>query len=149
MTDQAGVRPLQRKTAAAGAVLLVLAFLTGILLAQAQSKKVDADVAEVVAAHLNALLGCLWLVAVAATLPWLRFGATGCKRLALITALAAYANWLVTTIKSFLHVPGIDLDGRKTNDVVFVALTVLVVIPSFVASIAWVYGLLGARSNDD
>ncbi|CAN5152133.1 hypothetical protein BH11MYX1_BH11MYX1_04110 [soil metagenome] len=140
---------LQRRTAAAGAVLLVIAFLTGILLAQAQSQKIDADVSEVVAAHLNALLGGLWLLALAATLPWLRFGPTGRKRIATVTALAAYANWLVTTVKSFLHVPGVDLDGRKSNDAVFVALTVLVVIPSFVASIVWVYGLLGARSNDD
>lgn len=126
----------------------MIAFSTGILLAQAQSKKIDADVPEVVAAHLNALLGCLWLVALAATLPWLRFGEVGRKRIVSITVLAAYANWLVTTVKSFLHVPGVDLDGRKTNDAVFVALTVLVVIPSFVASIAWVYGLLGARSNE-
>lgn len=139
---------LQRRTAAAGAVLLVIAFSTGILLAQAQSKKIDADVPEVVAAHLNALLGCLWLVALAATLPWLRFGEIGRKRIVSITALAAYANWLVTIVKSFLHVPGVDLDGRRSNDAVFVALTVLVVIPSFVASIAWVYGLLGARSNE-
>lgn len=140
---------LQRKTAAAGAVLLVIAFLTGILLAQAQSKKIDADVPELVAAHLNALLGCLWLVALAATLPWLRFEAKGKQRIVVITIVAAYANWLITTVKSFLHVPGVDLDGRKSNDAVFVALTVLVVIPSFVAAIAWVYGLLGARSNPD
>ena len=144
MTDR-----LQRKTAAAGAVLLVIAFLTGILLAQAQSKKIDADVHEVVATHLNALLGCLWLVALAATLPWLRFEAKGKQRIVVVTIVAAYANWLITTVKSFLHVPGVDLDGRKSNDAVFVALTVLVVIPSFVAAIAWVYGLLGVRSNPD
>ena len=51
-------------------------------------------------------LGCLWLVALAYTLPMLRYGEVGRKRLVLITAIPAYANWLVTTVKSFFHVAG-------------------------------------------
>ena len=140
MTDE--LRALQRRTAGAGAVLLVIAFATGALLAAAMTSKVDADPHAVSAAHLNAIFGCLWLVALAATLPLLRFGLTGARRLVLATALPAYANWLVTTIKSFLYVPGVAFTGERANDGVFVALTVLVVVPSFAAAIAWAYGLL-------
>lgn len=138
--------PLQRKTAAAGAALMVIAFATGALLAAAMTKKVDADVGEVVAAHLNALFGCLWLVALAFTLPMLRFGDVGKKRLVIATALPAYANWLVTAVKSFLYVKGVEPTGHGANDIVFGVLTVLVVLPSFGSAIAWTWGFFGARS---
>ena len=139
---------LQRKTAAAGAVLLVLGFLTGVLLAQAMTHHIDADLHQILAAHFIAVLGCLWLVAVALTLPMLRYGDTGKRRLVLVTAIPAYGNWGVTAVKSFFHVNGVGLTGDRANDVVFAALGALVVIPSFVAAGAWAYGLLGTRSGD-
>ena len=134
-------RGLQRRTAAAGAALLVVAFATGGLLAAAMTNKLDADVPEIVAAHLNAILGCLWLVALAVTLPLVGFGPAGKRRLVLATVLPAYANWLVTTVKAFLHVRGVDLTGDHANDAVFAVLNVFVVLPSFAAAIAWTYGL--------
>jgi hypothetical protein len=139
---------LQRKTAAAGAILLVIAFSTGILLGAAMNHTIDADPTEIKSAHLNAIFGCLWLVALACTLPMLRFGDVGRKRLVLITAIPAYANWLVTTVKSFFHVAGVAPDHDRANDAIFAALGVLVVLPSFIAAVAWAYGLLGSRSND-
>lgn len=134
-------RDLQRRTAAWGAALLVVAFATGGLLAAAMTKRVDADVPEIVAAHLNAILGCLWLVALAVTLPLVKFGAAGKRRLVLATIVPAYANWLVTVVKAFLHVTGVDLTGDHTNDLVFAVLNVVVVLPSFAAAIGWTYGL--------
>ena len=139
---------LQRKTAAAGAVLLVLGFLTGVLLAQAMTHHIDADLHQILAAHFIAVLGCLWLVAVALTLPMLRYGEKGQRRLVLLTAIPAYGNWSVTAVKSFFHVSGVGLTGNHANDAVFAALGALVVIPSFAAAAAWAYGLLGARSTD-
>lgn len=147
MANDDAIRTLQRQTAAAGAALLVLAFGTGVLLGAVMTNKLDADVHEIVAAHLNAVLGCLWLIAVAYTLPMLRFGEAGAKRLVLATAVPSYMNWLVTTIKGFLHVSGVDVTGDRANDVVFAALGVFVVVPSFAAAIAWTYGLLGRRRD--
>jgi hypothetical protein len=138
---------MQRKTAAAGVILLVIAFATGLLLAAAMTKSVAADPPVLVAAHLNAVLGCLWLVALAVTLPMLRFGDRGRHRIVQLTMLATYANWSITTVKSFLHVDGVGPDGNHTNDGIFVALTVFVVVPSFVAAIAWAWGLLGKPSE--
>ena len=56
------------------------------------------------AAHLNCLFGCFWLCAVAFTLPLTRFGEVGAKRLVLLTAIPAYANWLITVVKAFRRV---------------------------------------------
>jgi hypothetical protein len=142
------VAALQRRTAAAGAVLLVLGFLTGVLLAQAMTHHIDADLHQILAAHFIAVLGCLWLVALALTLPMLRYGEVGRRRVVLVTAIPAYGNWGVTAVKSFFHVSGVGLNGDHANDVVFGALSALVVIPSFVAALAWAYGLLGARPSD-
>jgi hypothetical protein len=142
------VPSLQRKTAAAAAILMVIAFLGGVLLGAAQTKKVDADVGAIVAAHLNALLGSLWIGVLAFTLPMLRFGDRGKRRLVLATVLPAYANWLVTTVKAFFYVAGVEPTGDRANDIVFGTLTALVVIPSFAAAIAWAWGLLGPRDNE-
>jgi len=136
---------LQRRTAGAGALLLVIAFATGGLLAAAMTGKVNADAHEVSAAHLNAIFGCLWLVALAATLPLLAYGERGQRRLVWATAIAAYGNWLITVVKSFLHVAGVDLTGDRANDAVFAALNAVVVLPAFAAAIAWAYGLFKRR----
>ncbi len=68
------------------------------------SHTIDADPSEIKSAHFNAIFGCLCLVAQAVTLPMLRYGEAGLKRLVWITVIPAYATWLVTTVKSFLHV---------------------------------------------
>ncbi len=143
------MRALQRRTAGLGAGLLVIAFATGGLLAAAMTKRVDADVHEIVAAHENAILGALWLIALALTLPLVPFGAVGRRRLVWATVVPAYANWLITTVKAFFHVTGVDLTGDRANDVVFAALDALVVLPSFVAAIAWTYGLLRREPGGD
>lgn len=137
---------LQRRTAGLGALLLVIAFATGGLLAAAMTGKVNADAHEVSAAHLNAIFGCLWLVALAVTLPMLAYGERGQRRLVIATAIAAYGNWLITVVKSFLHVAGVDLTGDHTNDAVFAALNAFVVLPAFAAAIGWAYGLFKTKS---
>ena len=136
---------LQRKTAASAALLLVIGFATGGLLAAAMTGKLSADSHEVLAAHLNGVLGCFWLAALSFTLPLVSFTATGKTRLVVVTVVASYGNWLITTIKSFFHVAGVGLNGEVHNDAVFAALNVVVVIPSFVAAIAWTYGLYSTK----
>jgi len=133
---------LQRQAALLGAVLLIIGFATGGLLAGAMTGKVAADAHTVLAAHLNCLFGCFWLCALAFTLPLTRFGEVGARRLVLLTAIPAYANWLITVVKAFLHVAGVGLTGNGANDGVFAALNVFVVLPSFAAAIAWAYGLM-------
>ena len=138
---------VQRQAAFLGAVLLIVSFATGGLLAMAMTGKVSADAHGILAAHLNALFGCFWLCGVAFTLPLTRFGETGAKRLVLLTAIPAYANWLITMVKAFLHVAGVGLNGSGSNDAVFAALNVFVVLPSLGAAVVWAYGLAGKRAE--
>ncbi|MCP4807994.1 MAG: hypothetical protein GY913_32065 [Proteobacteria bacterium] len=61
--------------------------------------------------------------------------------------LAAYANWLVTLIKSGPAVHSVGYLGEPVNDVVFGVLTVLVVLPTLAASGLWVWGLRPLKSS--
>jgi hydroxylaminobenzene mutase len=90
---------------------------------------------------LNALLGAFWIFAVGWTLPMLRYGPTGQRRLAYGVILPNYANWLVTCVKAALHVAGIDVSADPANNAIFGMLTGLVVLPSVAAAVAWLWGL--------
>lgn len=134
---------MSRPLAFRAALLLLLGLLTGVLVAAAFTGKIPADGKTLLASHLSALMGSFWMVGVAWSLPMTRFGATGRERLAWAVTLANYSNWLITLIKAFLRVSGLDYTGEPRNDLIFGLLTLLVVLPSFGAAGAWVYGLSG------
>ncbi len=128
------------------AVLMAVGLLTGVFVSAAMTGKVNADPHAALASHLNALLGCFWMIGVAYSMPMLRYGEVGLKRLVWIATLPNFANWIVTAIKAFLRVPGVDYVGEGKNDFIFGLLTAFVVIPSFLAVGAWVYGFFGKRA---
>ena len=130
-----------RSLVQAAAWLMVVGLATGGFVASAMTGQVAADPHAALASHLNALLGSLWMVAVAWTLPMLRYGPRGRRRLALGLIVANYANWLVTAVKAFLHVAGVGPGGSAANNAVFGALTLLVVIPALGSALAWAWGL--------
>lgn len=133
--------PLQRRVAARGAVLMAIGMVTGIWSGVALSGKVVVAIPRLaLAAHLNALMGCFWLVALAFTLPMLSYTEKGKERLATLTLLPTYGNWLVTLIASFVGVRGIAFTGERANDVIAVFLLAIVVAPALVATIAWAWG---------
>lgn len=132
---------LQRRVAARGAVLMALGMVTGLWSGIALSGKVVVALPRLaLAAHLNALMGCFWLVALAFTLPMLSYGQKGKERLVKLTLLPTYGNWLVTLIASFVGVRGISFTGERANDVVAVLLLAVVVAPALVATFAWAWG---------
>jgi hydroxylaminobenzene mutase len=132
--------PAQRWLGESAAILLMVALVTGALLSFSMTGKINADVGAMVAAHLNAFMGCFWMAAVGWSMPMLGYGERGLMRLAWATALPNYANWAVTLFKAFLKVKGVDATGEGKNDLVFGLLTLFVVIPSVVAAAAWIYG---------
>jgi hydroxylaminobenzene mutase len=115
--------------------------VTGVLIAAASTGDLDADVGMVLAAHLNAILGCFWLLGVAFTLPMVTLGETGRRWLCASALVAAFANWGVTLVKALLKVHGIAFVGEPSNDVIYVLLAVTVVVPTFVSGALWVRGL--------
>jgi (hydroxyamino)benzene mutase len=135
--------PVARLLARAAAWLVLLGLLTGVYVSAAMTGKVAADAHAALASHLNALLGAFLLLGVAVTLPLLRYGPVGQRRLAWAFIVANFANWLVTAVKAWLHVSGVELTGHPANDAVFVALTLTVVLPAVGGAGAWIHGLRG------
>lgn len=124
----------------AGAILLFGGMITGLLVAAAMTGKVGADGRMVLGAHLNAILGAFILFGFAMSLKYMKYGETGLRRISLTLIVSNYANWLVTILKAFLHVHGVDATGQGKNDLVFGLLTAFVVLPSFVGIFYWVIG---------
>ncbi|HLM47549.1 MAG TPA: hypothetical protein VK458_27040 [Myxococcaceae bacterium] len=132
--------PAARLMAHAAAWLMLVGLLTGGYVSSAMTGKVPADPHMALAAHLNALMGTFFLLGVAWTLPMLRYGPVGQRRLAWAVIIANFANWAVTCVKAWLRVSGVDLIGQPANDAIFITLTLSVVLPSLAAAAAWVYG---------
>jgi hydroxylaminobenzene mutase len=142
------VSPLQRTAARNGVVLFLLGMVTGLWAGVALTGKVKVAMPHLaLAAHLNALLGGLWLIALSYTLPHLAYGAAGAKRLATATLVPAYGNWLVTLAASFLGVRGLEFTGDLANDAIAALLLGVVVAPSLAVCTAWAYGYFKAPAS--
>jgi hydroxylaminobenzene mutase len=138
--------PAARLLARGAAWLTLLGLLTGLYVAAAQAGKIPVDPHTALASHLAALLGAFLLLGVAVTLPLLRFGAVGQRRLAWAFIGGNFANWLVTAVKAALHVSGVELTGDLANNVVFFVLTFTVVLPTLGGAVGWIYGLGSPRA---
>ena len=134
-----------RVLARGAAWLVVLGLATGGLVAAAMTGKADADAHAMLASHLNALMGAFLMLGVAWTMPMLRYGNIGRRRIAWALVVANFANWAITLVKAFLHVSGVDYTGHGRNDAVFVALVVFVIIPSLAATLAAALGFARRR----
>ena len=138
----------QKRLAMAGALLFLLGMLTGLWSAAALTGKVRVGIPHLaLAAHLNGLLGGLWLIAVAWTFQFLRYSERGLRRLAVAVAVPAWANLIVTLIASFLGVNGLEYTGQRANDIVAILLQASVVLPTLIASGFWVYGFGGKKEE--
>lgn len=135
---------IRKRLAAAGAILFTVGMVTGIWAAAALTNKVHVGMPRLaLAAHLNGLLGGLWLVAVACTFDFLSYDAKSLRRLAFVVGVAAWANWLVTLIASFFGVNGLEYTGNRANDVIAFLLQTLVVIPTLIGAGLWAWGFKG------
>ena len=132
---------LRGALARAGATLFMVGMLTGLWSAAALTGKVVVDIPRLaLAAHLAALLGGLWMIAVAWTFEFLRYQERGQRGLALLTAVAAWGNWLLTLGASMLGVRGLDYSGPLANQILAFLLQVVVVLPGLAGSAMWAYG---------
>jgi hydroxylaminobenzene mutase len=141
--------PAARLLALAAAWLILLGFLTGIYVAQAMTGKIPVDPRIALSSHLNALLGGLLMLGVASTLRLLRYGPVGQKRLAWAFIVSNFANWIVTALKAWWHVAGVDMTAEPRNNLIFAVLGATVVLPSLVGGAAWVYGFHGPRTGNE
>jgi hydroxylaminobenzene mutase len=132
---------IQRRLAAAGAILFATGMVTGIWSAAALTGRVTVGMPRLaLAAHLNGLLGGLWLVAVAWTFQFLSYDLQGLRRLAFAVTVPAWANWLVTLVASFFGVNGLQYTGDRANNAIAFLLQTLVVIPTLIGAGLWAWG---------
>ena len=135
------VDPLRRRLAASGAWLFALGMVTGLWTAAVLTERVIVGLPRLaLAAHLNALLGGMWLLLVASTLDMLHYGEIGRRRLAWIVIVPAWANWFVTLIASVLGVTGLQYTRDAANNAIALLLQSLVVVPSLIGAFAWAWG---------
>lgn len=138
---------IQKRLAMAGAILFLIGMVTGIVAAAALTGKVHAGIPHLaLAAHLNALLGGLWMIAVAWTFEFLRYDEKGLRRLAIGVSIPAWSNWIVTLIAAFLGVRGLEYTSEKANNVIAVFLQLLVVVPTLIACAFWVWGFRAKKN---
>jgi hydroxylaminobenzene mutase len=134
------MQELRRSLAKAGAILFFIGMITGLWSALALTGQVRIDIPRLaLAAHLNALIGGLWCIAVAWTFEYLCYG-DACRRLAILTAGPAWANWLITVAASILGVRGLELGGSTANTTIAVLLQAFVVLPALVGTGTWAMG---------
>ncbi|MEO6393853.1 MAG: hypothetical protein ABIP75_18515 [Pyrinomonadaceae bacterium] len=132
---------VRRNLAAAGAVLFGVGMVTGLWLAAAATGDFPALTKQLArGAHLNGLLGGLWMIAVAWTFEFLGYQSRGLRRLAWLVGLAAWSNWLVTLIASLLNVNGLKYDANPRNNVIAVLLQTTVVLPTLIGCVVWAWG---------
>src|SRR5262245_41909842 len=131
---------LKRRVQAIGVALFGTGMFTGIWAAAALTGKVKVGIPYLaLAAHINALLGGLWLLGLASTLESLSYGNRGRRRLSIVTMIPAWGNWAVTLVASFLGVRGLEFTGDSANNAIAGLLQALVVVPTLVAVVAWVW----------
>ena len=136
------IDPLRRRLAASGAWLFAVGMVTGLWAAAVLTDRVAVGLPRLaLAAHLNALLGGMWLVLVGTTLDMLHYGEIGRRRLAWVVIVPAWANWSVTLVASVLGVTGLQYSHDTANNAVAALLHSLVVLPSLVGAFAWAWGL--------
>jgi hypothetical protein len=130
----------------AGAWLFFAGILTGFWVAAVFTETIKVPIPRLaLAAHLNGLLGGLWLIAVASTLDLLRYGERGLRRLAWLVSIAAWSNWLVTLVASGLGVRGLEYTNDPANNAVAALLQAFVVLPSLLGAGAWAVGMRPRR----
>ena len=133
---------LRRQLVRLGAWLFVIGLITGLWAAAVLTEQVKAPIPRLaLAAHLNGLLGDLWLIAVASTLDLLRYGDRGLRRLAWLVTTAAWGNWLITLVASVLGVRGLEYTNDPANNAVAALLQAFVVLPSLLGAGAWAVGM--------
>lgn len=136
----------QRKLCGAGALLFTVGLFTGIWSSSVLSGAIAVPLPRLaLAAHLNGLLGGLWLLAVGLTTSLLSSSERQIRWIAILTLVSAWGNWLITLAASWLGVNGLSFGADSVNNTVGILLRVVVVVPGLIAGVLWVKGFCRGR----
>jgi hypothetical protein len=139
--DEVTVSGLRHAVFRCAALLLFLALLTGGIASFGLSGDTDVfDARTLLSAHTAGLISVCLLFGFGATLPHLRYAPRQLRYIVILFVVAQFANWIITSAKSFLFVHGISPGGASANHAVFVALTIFVVGPALISAFLWMIG---------
>lgn len=128
--------------ARSASILFSLGLLTGIHVTMVATGAINGDLGASLAAHLNGIIGSMVILSLYLILPNIRYGNSYKLNMIRLFVVANYANWLITLIKSVLHVRALELmKNSPANNAVHIALVIFVVIPSLIGAGMWVYDL--------
>jgi hypothetical protein len=146
---------LQRTLMARASKLFLLGLITGMWAAVILSRghAIGLDLAPprherlALVAHLAAIFGAFWLLAIAFTIEHTRYDERGKRRLAGLVTVVAFGDWAVRLLSSILDARGIDFGGPAANRLIAILNQLLVVLPALVAGYLWAAGLHRSRSR--
>ncbi len=125
-----------------GALLLFVGMAYGLYVALVMTGTAPGDPDMALGAHLNALFGALWLLGMGWSLRYVVLSDRLLYVAVVSTLIGAWANFGLSAIKALTGDLAITVSGDATNDVLFVARLVIVVIPCLLGPGLWVWGLL-------
>ena len=132
---------MRRRLAQAGVLLFFIGMLTGVWSDLALTGQVKVPQPHVaLAAHVNALMGGLWVIAAAWTFDFLSYNGKQLRRLSYLVVIPAWSNWLITLIASVLGVNGLQYNHDPANNAVAFLLQVFVIVPSLIGTGFWAWG---------
>ncbi|MBT9548446.1 MAG: hypothetical protein IV090_23840 [Candidatus Sericytochromatia bacterium] len=141
------IPPQQQFLAASAAWLMVAGLATGLLVAAAMTNQLPANPHALLAAHLNGLMGCFWLLGLAWTLPMLSYQDKTVLLLTRLIGLSVWANWGFTLLKAFWQVSGLAYTGDLKNNLIAASLQAFVVLPALAGSALWAWGLRQKKAD--
>ena len=124
-----------------GALLFGVGLFTGIWAGLTLSGVVHVNLPRLaLGAHLNGLMGGLWMLAVSYSFEFLKYSDQQLRRLVFWVVVPSWGNWAITLAASALGVSGLLLNSSVANNGVTVLLQSVVVIPALIAAFYWVRG---------
>ncbi|WP_420316112.1 hypothetical protein [Ekhidna sp.] len=138
----------QRFVIKSASILFFLGLLTGIYVTIVATGKMEGNLSASLAAHLNGIIGSLIILSLILIIPYTKYGHTYKVIMIAMFIVSNYANWIITLIKSYLQVVGLEIiENSISNNLIHILLVVMVVIPSLTGAIMWILGVTSLKTS--
>ena len=124
-----------------GALMLFLGMVYGLYVALVMTDKVPGHGEIALGSHLNALMGAFWLLGMGWSLAYIKLSDSLLKWCVWMTIVGAWANWIISIFKAFTGDIAIEFTSHWSNNVLFGARALLVIIPCLLGPAIWAWGL--------
>ena len=131
----------ERRLAFHGALMMFLGMVYGLYVALVMTGAAPGHPEIALGSHLNAIFGALWLLCMGWSLKLTSLSPRLLQLAVRSTLIGAWANWIISALKAFTGDVAISFSGVSTNDALFTARIVLVIIPCLVGPGIWAWGL--------